>query len=264
MDEQSVKIALQAKECPFCSSALELVPDLSQHIDKNDGGRLAWWRESVEVHACPLCGWWKVESCENIQADHSGLARWYKLEGAAATLATFDHRDASVPIEVVREYLVGRYNDRFTVHPRVFEEIVASVFRDLGYYARATAYSADDGIDVVLENAAGQQVGVQVKRYRNSIKVEAIRSLVGALVIGGFTEGMFVTTSSFQAGADRTTSLAALRGFRIDLWNADRFFSALEIAQRAKYRDRADFVQSLGDVRSRMKVLVFENTMTDN
>jgi restriction system protein len=122
----------------------------------------------------------------------------------------------------------------------MFEEIVASVFRDLGYDARVTAYSGDDGVDVVLDGPSGVLIGVQVKRYRDSIKVEQIRALTGALVLGGLTRGVFVTTSTFQKGAADTAERMATRGYQIELMNADRFYDALKIAQRSRYREKND------------------------
>jgi restriction system protein len=122
----------------------------------------------------------------------------------------------------------------------VFEETVASVFRDLGYGARVTAYSGDDGIDVILDGQSDTMIGVQVKRYRNSIQVEQIRSLAGALVLGGLTRGIFVTTSTFQGGADDTAQRLNTRGYQIELMDATRFFDALKIAQRSQYRSKSD------------------------
>ena len=86
--------------------------------------------------------------------------------------------DLTLPIQEVRDFLTANFESRFTVHPRLFEETVASVFRDLGYEVIVTGYSTDDGIDVILERG-GETIGVQVKRWKNSIKVGQIRELVG-------------------------------------------------------------------------------------
>jgi restriction endonuclease Mrr len=57
---------------------------------------------------------------------------------------------------------------------------------------------------------------VQVKRYRNAIQVEQIRSLAGAHMAHGMTRGIFVTTSSFQSGAQPSTETMVARGWTID------------------------------------------------
>ncbi|MBC8065302.1 MAG: restriction endonuclease [Chlorobia bacterium] len=136
--------------------------------------------------------------------------------------------DINAPLEEVRSYLTARYDQRFEVHPKLFEEVVASVFRDLGYRARATAYTGDDGIDVVmaLDDSSDETTGVQVKRYRDAISVEQLRSLAGALLIGGHTKGVFITTSTFQSGAERTAQISKDRGYEIQLLDAPGFSKA--------------------------------------
>lgn len=64
-------------------------------------------------------------------------------------------------------------NRDIDVHPRVLEQIVCSIFKDLGYKARVTAYSADGGVDVILDGANDNTVGVQVKRYKQERRIEA-------------------------------------------------------------------------------------------
>jgi hypothetical protein len=85
----------------------------------------------------------------------------------------------------------------------------------------------------VLDGPANRTIGVQVKRYRRERKIEAeqIRSFAGALVLGGHTKGVFVTTSSFRKGARKTAERFAERGYPVELMDAQRFFEALCIAQ---------------------------------
>jgi restriction system protein len=159
--------------------------------------------------------------------------------GAAASLRELDISDISSPIEDIRSYLAAKYERRFTVHPRLFEETVASVFGNLGYKAEVTAYSSDGGIDVILKRA-GETIGIQVKRYKDRIKVEQIRSLAGALLLNGLTCGIFLTTSAFRRGANVTTAKYAARGYKLHLLDAPRFYDALKIAQRKMYDSFAE------------------------
>jgi restriction endonuclease Mrr len=87
-----------------------------------------------------------------------------------------------------------------------------------------------------------------VKRYKNLISVDQIRSFAGALLINGMTRGMFVTTSSFQSGAERTSALAGMRGIAVELVDAQRFYDALGIAQRNAYETLADRSAPYADV----------------
>lgn len=130
----------------------------------------------------------------------------------------------------VRAFLAARYEARNTINPRLFEETVASVFVSLGYNATVTAYSGDGGIDVILQKGR-ERIGVQVKRYQNSICVEQIRSLAGAMLLNGMTQGIFVTTSTFQRGTSDTVNRYDVKGYRIDLVDAPRFFDMLKLSQ---------------------------------
>jgi restriction system protein len=90
------------------------------------------------------------------------------------------------------------------MHPRRFEELVGAIFSDSGHRVRVTSYSCDNGIDsAVLEGPGDTLIGVQVKRYRNTIIAEQIRSFAGALVLGGITKGVLVTTSSCTTEASQ-------------------------------------------------------------
>lgn len=166
----------------------------------------------ASVGICQICGWWKYTQWMNFPAP-SGEQEFFS--GGYGVLRELDLADLQQPLSEVRAYLAAKYETRFEIHPRLFEETVASVFADLGYQTRVTAYSGDDGIDVILDGANNELVGVQVKRYAGSISVEQIRALTGALLIGGYTRGIFVTTSSFQSGGERTAGLSASLGLAI-------------------------------------------------
>jgi restriction system protein len=141
----------------------------------------------------------------------------------AGTIKNLDLRSLDTPIEEVRAYLAGRYEERHEMNPTLFERTVASVFRDLGFHTRATGCSGDGGIDVILQDSGGSRIGVQVKRYRHTIQVNQIRELTGALVLKGLTKGIFVTASAFTTGAPAVADLSALRGHPIELIDAEKF-----------------------------------------
>jgi restriction system protein len=181
---------------------------------------------------CQACGWWNVYRVhQNYIARTAGLAEGYS--GTIGSLKELDLADISAPLAEVRQYLLARQEELYAVHPRVFEDIVCSVFKDAGWDARVTAYAGDDGIDVVLDGPDGATVGVQVKRYGAHRKIEAeqIRSFAGALLLDGKTRGVFVTTSDFRKGARQAAARYASIGYPIKLMNASGFLEALGIAQ---------------------------------
>jgi len=218
-DPNFVHLASEANICVFCRVPLELA-DIEENNSAVNLIRTVY-------RTCNLCGWWTV-SCI-----HDDLQKWPTVRnqyGAAAILRQFDPTGLSEPLSDVRRYLTAKYDSRFHVDPRRFEEVVASVFRDLGFHAAVTGYTGDDGIDIVLTGPNDRQIGVQVKRSKNTIKVEGIRALMGALVVNNLTAGAFVTTSTFQRGARRTVDLAAIRGIAIELVDATRFLDALRLS----------------------------------
>jgi hypothetical protein len=168
------------------------------------------------------------------QSEHTYTAGWAEsYSGTIGCLKELDLTDVSAPLTEVRQYLLARKDDLYDMHPRLFEDVVCSVFKDLGWKARVTAYSGDDWIDVVLDGPEDRTVGVQVKRYHRERRIEAeqIRSFTGALVLNGYTRGVFVTTSDFRRGARRTADKSAAIGYPIELMNAEQFLEALGIAQ---------------------------------
>jgi restriction system protein len=158
--------------------------------------------------------------------------------GSIGSLLEFDATDISRPLSEIRKFIAAKRDAVYGLSPRVFEELVASVFRDLGWSCRVTAYSGDGGIDVIVDGPDGTTAGVQVRRYKKTRKIEAeqIRSLAGALILNGHTRGAFVTTSSFRRGAKSAARRFGAIGTPIELLDCERFFAALGIAQRKTWR----------------------------
>jgi restriction system protein len=185
---------------------------------------------------CPVCGWWLIDK----QFIFSTKCQtWHSNFGASGALKLLDLANIQTPMAEVRNYLVARYEDRLSIDPLKFEQVVGSVFASIGYKARVTAATNDGGIDVILSDDAGTSVGVQVKRHKGKIKVEQIRSLLSAMVLNGHTHGVFVTTSTFQRGAYSCAERAKQHGALIELMDADRFLDLLKIAQVRDFEEKA-------------------------
>jgi hypothetical protein len=186
-EEIALKSILKQEVCIYCGEPLwhdkQAEDELCHGYDSQHVGTVFGYvsfQTEPSVAICQTCGWWKYTYVLHMSGFDDCFA------GGFGVLRQFDLTDVKQPIDSIRSYLLAKYDARFAIHPRKFEELVASVFRDLGYHSRVTAYSGDDGIDVVLDGPNGDVVGVQVKRYSNSIEVDQIRALTGALVIGGY------------------------------------------------------------------------------
>ncbi len=219
----------QSNNCTFCDTKLQ---EFTQEQDPLNNGF-----ETKKVKICPHCGWWTAIRWGAMSIGSASAT--YVFHGSAL-LKEMDLTDVSIPLAEVEHYLLAKYKARFKLSPKLMERIVADVFKQMGYQSRVTAFSNDGGIDVILDKG-DETIGVQVKRYRNKIKVEQIRQLVGALVLARMTKGMIVTTSDFQRGAEGAVQRYNELGYRVKLINADRFFSALQFVKRTMYRSFSDF-----------------------
>lgn len=185
---------------------------------------------NVMIHYCWNCGWWRL--IKNIYICAREHQIWDIKFGCAGALRNLDVADINVPLQDVRKFLTVNYAKRINVNPRLFEELVADVFRGLGYLAYVTAYSKDGGIDIILKDSNGSTIGVQVKRQKDAIEAEQIRSFVGALLLGDHTSGIYVTTSQYRSGATDAAYKSGEKGIAIELLDAKRFYDALKIAQK--------------------------------
>jgi restriction system protein len=188
---------VSARNCIYCRTKLIRFPS-RQAIS-------AHRRLIFQLSLCACCGWWSVYRVH--QGEHPETPEFECYAGAIGCLKELDLTDISIPLAEVRSYLAAK-SDRLTqIHPKRFEDVVCSVFSDLGWHARVTAYSGDGGIDVILDGPSKKPIGVQVKRSGKHRRGEAeqIRALAGAMLVNGMTKGIFVTTSSFRRGA-RTTA----------------------------------------------------------
>ena len=234
--------------CPFCTSDMRtllhrceewVLPTRPYLPLQDDGGE----RDYFAAHVCVVCGWWNVfRRAENWRQQRPDPFESYTSYTAAwAVLKKFDFADVSAPTEELIRYLVARYAERYRIHPRKFEEIVAAIYAGEGYSVRVTSYSGDRGLDViVLDGPSDKEIGIQVRRNRGVIQAEAIRSLAGAMLVNGVTQGAFITTSSYSRGARETARLCRKLGHPIELIDAESFYDRLRLRRRALYRDPLD------------------------
>jgi HJR/Mrr/RecB family endonuclease len=102
-----------------------------------------------------------------------------------------------------------------------FENTVGELLKVLGMEeVIVTGRTADGGIDAEGTIPIIQiKVAVQVKKYGplNSVGIDPVQRLVGSVVAGGYDRGIFITTSSFTAGARETAEKTGSRITLIDM-----------------------------------------------
>ena len=92
------------------------------------------------------------------------------------------------------------------VDPFVLEDLVATLFRNMGYDVIETNKTNDGGIDCILNNTdpimGGKVIG-QVKRYKNNIDIPKLREFESVLRNSGAMKGIFISTSNFSTQCEK-------------------------------------------------------------
>lgn len=209
--------------CPYCNARLK-VGKKSSNPHKKDGYETL---KKERVLYCPDCGWYQYSALEQL----ASVAYYYCAHGI---LMKFDLDDINVPILELQNYLIRNYEARFDIHPRKLEELVESVFMNMGYTVELTSYTKDHGIDLyIIRNGDGKQFAVQAKRFRQDRKIgiSAIREFLGAMLLNKAPSGIYVTTSEFTKGCYTAVESQELNKHKLqlELWDANRLFSVLEL-----------------------------------
>lgn len=105
-------------------------------------------------------------------------------------------------------YLARHPEKMHDLQPRKFEELVAELFKDMGYDVELTPATCDGGFDVraIKKSALGTAlVLIECKRYAHNhpVGVEVVRGLYSIVAKQDATRGIVATTSRFTRGAKK-------------------------------------------------------------
>ena len=106
----------------------------------------------------------------------------------------------------VKKYLKKHPQKLYELHPRKFEELVASILKDLGFEVELTPATRDGGRDIIahVRNAVSSYLTyIECKRYAadNKVGVGIVREVIGVHHIRKPTKSIIVTTSFFSKDA---------------------------------------------------------------
>ena len=92
------------------------------------------------------------------------------------------------------------------IDPYYFQKVILKLLEKMGYGTFVeTPKSGDGGIDGILnqDQLGLEKIYIQAKRYNdNKVREKDIRNFIGAMS-GDTSKGIFVTTSSFDEGAEK-------------------------------------------------------------
>lgn len=106
----------------------------------------------------------------------------------------------------IKKYLKNHPEKLFELSSRKFEELVASILKDLGFDVELTQATRDGGRDIIahIRNAVCSYLThIECKRYapNNKVGVGIIREVIGVHNIRKATKSVIVTTSFFSNDA---------------------------------------------------------------
>ncbi|MDD3814092.1 MAG: restriction endonuclease [Desulfocapsaceae bacterium] len=106
----------------------------------------------------------------------------------------------------LKRYLSKHPEKLYDLSPRKFEELIASIFVDLGFDVQLTQATRDGGSDIIayIRNAVCEYLTlVECKKYspNNKVGVGIIREVTGVHHIKKATKSIIVTTSFFSPDA---------------------------------------------------------------
>ncbi|MCI1753615.1 MAG: restriction endonuclease [Flavobacteriales bacterium] len=121
----------------------------------------------------------------------------------------FDENSSIIITDIDNEIkkFFRKYPDKmYNLNPRKFEELIASIFQDLGFNVQLTPATRDGGRDIIasLRNSVASFLTyVECKRYapKNKIDVSIIRQVQGVHYTNKPSKSIIVTTSFFTKAA---------------------------------------------------------------
>jgi hypothetical protein len=213
--------------CPYCQISGRAVDERSwQDVDSDDSA--ACWYGSQSAYACD-CGWWDLVDDEwTGTSSTEGSLHWRTV--THGVLKRYDVNSLHVPLDTLRREITRKVDLIYDLHDRKMEELVGAILKDFfpGCEVTLCGRSHDRGIDLLVVRAE-QTMAVQVKRRRSASAVEPVslvREFLGAVLLNGAQDAMFVTTadhftSEAQSAADRAVTRSLVSKF--DLINLNRF-----------------------------------------
>jgi hypothetical protein len=245
--------------CPFCSGAYVGFSSprfAEEHWFSKRGIHLQSIEEPLS-RCCTFCGFWYVKYIRPAVSPAVPTACWsaydeedevellrYSVTLILAGLRWFDFDDARLGLAEVGSHLSRHFHDIYLLAPRRFEELVADVYKHLGYQVRLTQQTRDGGYDIMLlEGIRKKQIIVECKRYapERRITVGIVRQLLGVQLERGVPRGKIVATTDFTEPARATASKVneGRSGYKLELVNADRLLKLLGVYNKTSLLDRA-------------------------
>jgi hypothetical protein len=177
---------------------------------------------------CAICGFTSSTEDGDYYGEGSNVDYYSRT---FSTIQKFDVSSCDLTFPELASHLKRKPDDYYTLRPRRFEELIADVYRHLGFQVELTQQTHDGGIDImVLNNGQLQQI-VQCKRYAASrkISVATVREILGVAVFARVSRAAIVATTSYSAFAAGFANAVnqQLSYIQIDLLDASALINSI-------------------------------------
>ena len=102
---------------------------------------------------------------------------------------------------------------------RGFEQLLAAIFRALGFEIEETPVTGDFGVDLILIDPRGERVAVQAKRHKADIGISAVQEIYYGMTHHGCSRGILAIATDLTPAAslalEKLPSISLLSGRQI-------------------------------------------------
>ena len=155
------------------------------------------------------------EAIGRITAKMKEIARIGKIEKALYNSTLFDNKSQIIVTDIndeIKKFFKKYPQKLYDINPRKFEELIASILKDLGFDVELTKATRDGGRDIIanIRNSVANFLAyVECKRYApdNKIDVGIIRQVQGVHYTHKPSKSIIVTTSFFTKDAKEEAQL---------------------------------------------------------
>ena len=174
-------------------------------LARHEDGRYRWIEGKVSIES-------RNKAKTEIVSTMERMVRTDKAEESLFTAAKLEENEPSGSLLVsdinteLKRYLSKHPEKLYDLSPRKFEELIASILKDLGFEVELTKATRDGGSDIIayIRNAVCSYLTlVECKKYapENKVGVGIIRQVTGVHHLKRATKSIIVTTSYFSPDA---------------------------------------------------------------
>lgn len=214
--------------CPYCktiSPVLKADGIIPQNIKKKYENFLDANQVGFE---CKLCGWEWTDNPVPYSYGFDNVDLYSNVK--YKELRSFDINDNNLAIEELGSFLKKNYNEIYKISPRKFEEIVNSIYKNLGFRTILTKSTRDRGADIILREN-NNKIIIECKKYSEFSKVGIahVQRLMGAMISFKAKSAKLITTSYFSTPAKETQHIYTNLGLDLELLDAYDLLKLLDL-----------------------------------